>query len=30
MTLLDGYRVVELGAWVAGPGAGGVLAEGGA
>lgn len=30
MTLLDGYRVVELGAWVAGPGAGGVLAEWGA
>ena len=30
MTLLDGYRVVELGAWVAGPGAGGVLADWGA
>ena len=30
MTLLEGYRVVELGAWVAGPGAGGVLAEWGA
>lgn len=30
MTLLDGYRVVELGAWVAGPGAGGMLADWGA
>jgi crotonobetainyl-CoA:carnitine CoA-transferase CaiB-like acyl-CoA transferase len=30
VTLLEGYRVVELGAWVAGPGAGGVLAEWGA
>jgi crotonobetainyl-CoA:carnitine CoA-transferase CaiB-like acyl-CoA transferase len=30
MTLLEGYRVVELGAWVAGPGAGGVLADWGA
>jgi crotonobetainyl-CoA:carnitine CoA-transferase CaiB-like acyl-CoA transferase len=30
MPLLDGFRVVELGAWVAGPGAGGVLADWGA
>src|SRR5688500_10587531 len=30
MALLEGYRVVELGAWVAGPGAGGVLADWGA
>src|SRR3954466_15275198 len=30
MTVLEGYRVVELGAWVAGPGAGGVLADWGA
>ena len=30
MTLLDGIRVVELGMWVAGPGAGGVLADWGA
>jgi crotonobetainyl-CoA:carnitine CoA-transferase CaiB-like acyl-CoA transferase len=28
--ILDGYRVVELGAWVAGPGAGGVMADWGA
>jgi len=30
MTVLEGIRVVELGAWVAGPGAGGVLADWGA
>lgn len=30
MTLLDGIRVVELGVWVAGPGAGGLLADWGA
>ena len=29
-SVLAGYRVVELGAWVAGPGAGGVLADWGA
>ena len=28
--VLDGYRVVELGNWVAGPGAGGVMADWGA
>ena len=28
--ILEGYRVVELGAWVAGPGAGGVMADWGA
>ena len=28
--MLDGIRVVELGVWVAGPGAGGVLADWGA
>ena len=30
MTVLEGIRVVELGAWVAGPGAGGLLADWGA
>lgn len=30
MTLLEGIRVVELGVWVAGPGAGGLLADWGA
>jgi crotonobetainyl-CoA:carnitine CoA-transferase CaiB-like acyl-CoA transferase len=30
VTLLDGIRVVELGVWVAGPGAGGLLADWGA
>ena len=30
MTVLEGIRVVELGAWVAGPGAGGLMADWGA